>query len=119
MRIDRVNHQMKRVIGEILQREFEDSRLTFVTITGVDTTKDLRHAKVYFSVLGNAKQIEDAQKRLDHARGLIRRFVGQKLVMRYLPELVFVYDNSAEISARIEQTLQEIQDDFKENQPGD
>ena len=119
MRIDRVNHQIKRLIGEILQREFEDRRLTFVTITSVDTTKDLRHAKVYFSVLGNSQQVEKAQQRLEYARGIIRKLVGQNLKMRFVPELMFIHDNSAELSVRIEETLKEIHDDLEKNRSND
>ena len=110
-RIERVNEQIKREIGDIIQRELGDPRLGFVTITQVSVSRDLRHAKISFSVLGDQKQRENAQASLNNARGLIRRYLSARVMMRYLPELVFVQDNSLEFSARIEGKLKEISDE--------
>ena len=97
----------------IIQRELGDPRLQFVTITGVDVSKDLRHAKISFSVLGDSVQRRAAQNALDRARGMIRRLLGQRLEIRHIPELFFTYDASIEISTRIEKTLKEIQDEHE------
>ena len=105
-RIKRINEMIKREIGAILLEEVRDPRLKFVTITDVQVSKDLQHAKVSYSFLGNDKQaIEEA---LENARGFVRRLVGQRVIMRYTPEIQFVYDKSIEYSDRIEQTLEEI-----------
>ena len=110
-RMDRVNQQIKREIGLILLRELSDPRFMFVTITNVDVSKDLRHAKVYYSVLGDHKNLQNIKSSLEKASGMIRKLVGDRLTMRYTPELFFHFDETIEQSARIEKTLQEIQDE--------
>lgn len=114
-RMDRVNQQLKRVIGQIIHRELSDPRLEFVSITHVDTSKDLRNAHVYFSVLGDADQAAFAQEGLDSARGMIKRFIGREVNLRYTPDLIFSYDESIEKGIRIESTIQEINDDIQNN----
>ncbi|MBI3616950.1 MAG: 30S ribosome-binding factor RbfA [Candidatus Omnitrophica bacterium] len=128
-RIDRVNEQIKREIGVIIQQELADPRLRFVTITNVDVSRDLRTAKVYFSALadrlpsaegsgdlrprggGENSAAQAAKKALESATGIIRRRVGENVKMRYTPELHFIYDRSVEFGARVEQTLTEIHHD--------
>lgn len=118
-RIERVNQQVRREVSRIIQQEMGDPRLEFVTITGVSVTPDLRNAKVYFSVLGDTRKRDNAQKCLNGARGMIRKFIGQRIKIRYIPEFVFVYDDSIEVSARIERTLQEIHDESKQGYSND
>jgi len=118
-RIDRVNHQLKREIGAIIQKELEDPRLEFVTITEADISRDLRHAKIYFSVLGNRQQADISRRGLEGASGIIRKYVGQNMKMRYTPELTFYYDESLQKSARIEETLKEIHDGYEESHRDD
>lgn len=107
-RIKRVNEQIKREISEIVQRELGDARLRLVTITGVEVSRDLQTAKVYFSVLGEAAAVEAAHHALKSAAGMIRRLVGGRVKMRYTPLLSFFHDRSIELSARIENALTEI-----------
>lgn len=110
-RIDRVNEQIKREIGVIIQQELADPRLRFVTITNVDVSRDLRTAKVYFSALGENSAAQAAEKALESAAGTIRRYVGGHIKMRYTPEFHFIHDRSVEFNARVEQTLTEIHHD--------
>ena len=105
-RIERINEMVKREISVMLLEEIRDPRLKFVTILSVDVSKDLQHAKVFFSVLGHDHK--GAQEALQNAKGFIRRLVGQRVVMRYTPEIDFIYDKSIEYSDRIEQTLLDI-----------
>lgn len=115
-RMDKVNSQMKREISLIIQRELGDPRLQFVTITHVEVSPDLRNAKVHYSFLGDVKSVDDIQKGLDGARGMIRKLVGQQMKIRYNPELSFHFDRSIEESLRIEKTLKEIEDVQKGDQ---
>ena len=110
-RIDKINQQVKREVGRIIQEELSDPRLQFVTITEADVSKDLRNARISFSVLGDMSQIHAAQQALDRAKGMVRRLLGQRVELRYLPDLFFVYDQSIEMSARIEETLKEIKNE--------
>lgn len=117
-RIDRVNAQIKKEISRIIHQELGDPRLQFVTILRVEVSRDLRTAKVYFSALGESSAAQAAKKALESAGGIIRRYVGGHIKMRYTPELHFVYDRSAEFSARVEQTLTEIHHDETGKSPG-
>lgn len=110
-RLDKVNQQLIREISMIIQRELADPRLMFVTIIKADVSKDLRHAKIYYSVLGGQVKADIAQKSLDGARGIIRKYVGEQMKIRFTPELVFVYDDTLEFTARIDETLKEINDE--------
>ena len=105
-RIERINEMIKREISVMLLEEIRDPRLKFVTIISVDVSKDLQHAKVFYSVLGH--NLKAAEEALENAKGFVRRLVGQRVVMRYTPQIDFIYDRTIEYSDRIEQTLQEI-----------
>ncbi len=110
-RMERVNQLMKREIGNMIQQEIQDPRLEFVTITHVDVSRDLHHARVNFSVLGDEVKVTAAEKGLEGACKYIRRLIGQRITLRYTPEIEFVYDPSIEYSARIEKTLEDIKRD--------
>jgi len=110
-RIEKVNQQIKKEISIILQRDMADPRFEFVSITQVDVSRDLRSARVLFSVLGDSRRAQAVQQGLDGARGMIRKLIGQRINIRYTPELSFFYDNSISYSDRIEKTLQEIHDE--------
>lgn len=114
-RLEKVNHQLKREIGRIIQQELSDPRLELVTVIEVKTSSDLRNARVFFSVLGDEKKLEDVQKGLNGASGMIRRILGSELNMRYTPEIKFSFDNSLQTSARLEAALKEINEETGEN----
>lgn len=107
-RIEKVNEQLRREISQTIQQDLADPRLQFVSITKVDASKDLRNARVYFSVLGNAKNKESAQKGLDSAKGILRKYIGQRMKMRYTPDLNFYFDDSINVSFTLEETIKEI-----------
>jgi len=110
-RIEKVNEQIKRDISFIIQDTMSDPRLTFVSITHVDVSKDLRSAKVYFSVLGSEAQVKSAQTGLDKAKSFIRRELGHRVKMRFTPELTFKFDNSLQFGVQLEETIKEIHDE--------
>ena len=116
-RIDKVNQQVKREIGRILQQELGDPRLQFVTITDVDVSRDLRNARVRYSVLGEKDTVRAVKNCLAQAKGTVRKLLGQQMRIRHTPELFFIYDQSVEISARVEQTLKEIRDEYEGHDP--
>lgn len=114
-RIEKINQALKEEISNIIQNELNDPRLGFITITNVEITKDLRYAKVNFSVLGDAPQIQKVEKGLKSASGFIRKLIAERIRMRYAPELVFKRDNSAEYSVRIYEQLEKIKNESKKN----
>ena len=116
-RMDKVNAQIKREIGTmILMGEINDPRLKFVTITYAQVSKDLQYAKVGFSILNNTpEEIKNVQQGLNSARGYVRKLIGERVKMRFTPEINFVYDHSMEYSDQIHRTLEEIKREHKED----
>ena len=107
-RLDRVNQLIKEEISLVLQRELKDPRLGFVTITEVETAKDLRLAKVFVSVLGDDAQWTASLQALTHARGFIRHWLRGHLELRVTPELDFRPDRSMAHAARIQELLKRL-----------
>ncbi|MFA5038461.1 MAG: 30S ribosome-binding factor RbfA [Candidatus Omnitrophota bacterium] len=114
-RKDKVAHEIKKVVSKTLQEDIQDPRLGFTTITRVDMTPDLRFARIFFSVYGDEAQWEETLKGLKHAAGYIRRVLGESLGLRFVPEIDFKPDHSAEYSIMIEQQLEAIKQQDQEN----
>jgi len=109
-RLDRVNQLIKEEVSTLLQRELKDPRLGFVTVTEVETAKDLRVAKVFVSVLGDERQWTASLAALASARGFVRNWLRQHLDLRVTPEIDFRPDHSMEHAARIQSLLKRVQD---------
>jgi ribosome-binding factor A len=108
-RTDRLNSLLKEVISEVIRRDVRNPHVNeLVGVTRVDITKDLHHAKVYISVIGNDQQKKETIQALNSAAGFIAVHASKKVVMRYFPELNFILDDSVEKHMRIETLLAEI-----------
>jgi ribosome-binding factor A len=110
-RLDRVNQLIKEEISLVLQRELKDPRLGFVTVTEVETAKDLRVAKIFVSVLGDEAQWRASLTALQRARGFIRHWLRGHLDLRVTPELDFRADRSMAHAARIQELLKQLHTD--------
>ena len=110
-RLDRVNQLIKEEISMVLQRELKDPRLGFITVTEVDTTKDLRLARIFVSVLGDEAQWTASLAALQSARGFIRHWLRDHLELRATPELDFRPDRSMAHAARIQALLKDLRQD--------
>ena len=106
-RAQRAGRLIQEEISKIIQRKLKDHRIGFVTITGVDVTDDLRHAKVFITVLKEEEKAPTLEG-LEHAKGFIRREIGQRIKMRFTPEIEFGFDESVEHGAHIEKILRKI-----------
>ena len=93
-RQSRLGHQLQQEIATIIHRELKDPRLGFVTITKVELSGDLSHAKVAFSCLGGDQERMRTQEALDAARGFIRSLVKKRLRLKIIPEIIFRYDET-------------------------
>jgi ribosome-binding factor A len=113
-RAERVSDQMKQEIADILMRKIKDPRIGFVTVTEVEVADDLRNAKVFVSVYGSEKAA--TLKGLESASPFIRSELGKRMRMKFIPELLFRYDDSVERGAHINELLHEIQE--KEDEKG-
>jgi ribosome-binding factor A len=94
-------------VADLLRRRIKDPRIGFLTLTGVEVTPDLRHAKVFYSVVGDAAQRAATRKGLDSATPFVQGEVGRRLRLRNTPTLEFRFDASLERGQRIEQLLKE------------
>jgi ribosome-binding factor A len=110
-RPQRIALQIQQEISLILSRNIKDPRIGMVTITGVQVSPDLRHAKIFASVLGTDEQTKESIEALNHASGWIRHELGQRIRMKFLPELVFREDTSQEYGERIDYLLDKLRED--------
>ncbi|HPC85913.1 MAG TPA: 30S ribosome-binding factor RbfA [Smithellaceae bacterium] len=107
-RADRVGELIMAEMSDILLRSVKDPRLHAVTITAVKVTDDLRNAKIYFVEMGKDELNEEIQAGLTRARGFVRRELGHRLQLRFVPEILFVHDKSFGYGNRIERLLAQI-----------
>jgi len=106
-RMRRVDEAMRQVLGEAISKELKDPRVGFVTVTDVKTSPDLRHARVYVSVLGDPAEREATLDGLRSAHGFLQGRVAGELHLKRTPELRFELDETAERAARLERLIEE------------
>ncbi len=117
-RTDRLNSLLKEVISEVIKRDVHNPHVNeLVTVTRVQISKDLRHAKVFISVIGTDVQKTETIHALSTAAGFIAVNSSQKVTMRYFPELVFKLDDSVDKHMRIEELLGKISKEREERGP--
>ena len=116
-RPERVAQMVQQLLGEIFARGMRDPRIGLVTITGVKMSPDLREARVYWAVHGDAEQRQHTAKGLDNARGFLRREIAADLKLRVTPDLHFSYDEAIDRGERIEQLIRQVHDEEKDRQP--
>ncbi len=107
-RRDRVGSLIQRELSEILQRTIKDPRIAFCTVTHAEVSPDLKYVDVKVSVIGDAEKKDNALAGLKSATGFIRREIGRRLTLRYLPELRFVLDESVEHLMKIDELLKSV-----------
>ena len=106
----RVNESVRAVLAEAVG-ELKDPRIGFVTVTGVETTADLRQANVFVSVLGSERKRAKSLAGLEAAHGVLQRRVARELRMKRTPQLAFEYDPSAERGVRMAKLIDELAPD--------
>lgn len=118
-RIERINHLLRQEIADLLTREVKDSTLSesMISITDVDTSADLRIAKVYFSVYGDEAQIEAARAHLKRASGFFHHNLKERLDLRHTPRLEFVLDRSLARGDRIMRLMRSIEEEREHREP--
>jgi len=86
----------------------KDRRIGFVTVTGVQLSPDLKHARIFISLMGSESEKEESLETLNHAAGWVRHELGQRIRTRFLPEIVFQMDTSQEYGEHIDRLIDEI-----------
>jgi ribosome-binding factor A len=113
-RSEKMSALLRETIAGLIIRGIKDPRVSGVTITGVDVSPDLRHADVYYRVLGAAADAHRAQAGLQHATGYIQGVVGRELRLRYTPELRFEFDPTPDRARRLEELLAAAKDEVSD-----
>jgi ribosome-binding factor A len=116
-RMRRVNESVRQVLAETLP-ELKDPRIGLVTVTGVETTPDLRHATVYVSVLGSSRKRTASLVGLEAAHGLLQSRLARQLRMKRTPQLSFEYDPSVERGVRMTRLIDELAPDDHDRDDG-
>ncbi|HEY8298128.1 MAG TPA: 30S ribosome-binding factor RbfA [Candidatus Baltobacteraceae bacterium] len=103
----RIDHEIQRVLGKVIAQDLKDPRLGFTTVTRVEITSDLQHAKVYVAIIGDRHVARQTMDALDHASGFLRGELGHEIKLRHVPDLTFVEDRSTEKAIALAKTLRE------------
>lgn len=106
-RADRVGEAVREVIADLLLRDLKDPRIGMITLTTVELTNDLKHAKVYFSCVGDDAVRQRSLDGLRSAAGFIRSQVTRRLKLRYAPDMLFYFDPTLEVADRLASLLKD------------
>ena len=109
-RLRRINEAVREVLSEAVG-DLKDPRIGFVTVTAVETSPDLRHARVFVSVLGSERRREQSLAALGSAHGVLQARIARELRMKRTPQLAFEYDPTVERGVRISQLIDELAPD--------
>ena len=105
---------IQSILGAILTRHVEDERFKYITITAVETSSDLRYAKVFFTVYGNNEdEKNELIAALEKASGFLQKKLSEEIELRYTPKLVFEYDHTLERAAKMDAIFKRIEDERK------
>ena len=110
-RSERVREMMIEEISDIIRNELKDPRIGFVTVMDADVAHNLRHADIYVSPMGTEEQKKSTIKGIASAAPFIRRLLGQRMKMKFIPEIAFKWDHTLEYSDRINRLLHAIKDE--------
>jgi len=113
-RSDRVADLILKELAEVLLRRVNDPRLADITLTGVKVTPDLRHAKIFYSMLGDDERKAAAIVGLESARGFVKRELGKRLHLRRMPDVEFHFDGSLEYGSHIDRLLDDLEESDQE-----
>ncbi len=109
-RSDRVSDVLHREICRLLFKEVKDPRLGFITVTGVEVSRDLKLAKVFYTLLGSPDQAQESSRALQRITPFIRKQLGKVLHMRSIPDISFRYDHSLEYGTKIDRILDSLRE---------
>ncbi len=107
-RAQRVGDLIKEEVSRIIQYELKDPGIGFVTVTQVKVSDDLKHAKIFYGVLGDDEAKKESSSALRRACGFVQHEIGRRLRLKYTPEICFLFDSSVEYGAHIELLIDKI-----------
>jgi ribosome-binding factor A len=107
-RAARVGEELLREVADVLTKKVRDPRVQAATLTGIELSNDLKHARVYYSFMGAKEDIKRVQAGLDSAKGFIKREVGLRLELKYFPDIVFKFDPTLERAQDMEALFERL-----------
>ena len=113
VRQEKIQSQLLHEISDMIKKEIRDPRVGFITLTSAEITRDLRHAKIFVSVLGEELARKESVKALNGAVGMFRGEFARRAHLRVAPEMEFVLDEGIERGQRIFELLHSVEDDLK------
>jgi len=115
-RIDRVREQIQHEASKIIQSELKDPRIGMVTVTNAKVSSDFRYAKIYYTVYGDEQKRRETQEGLESAASFIRTQIGQRVRLRFTPEISFVFDYGMDKAMHVYDLLAQIEAENKEKE---
>ena len=116
IRQKRVSEMIKKAVAEIFLRDLNDPRIHLATITRVEVSADLLHAKIFVSVIGKESEQRNVLRGIKSAAGYIRNELGNRVKLRFLPHLQFIHDKSIEKAFEITKLIDELAEERKERE---
>ncbi len=104
----RVGDQLLKEMAELLMKKVNDPRVKRTTLTGIHLSDDLKHARIYYSVLGGDQAVREAQAGLDSAKGFIKRELSLRMALKYIPEIIFKHDRTLEMGDHMEKLFETL-----------
>ena len=114
-RSDRVGGLIQKVLSDILKKSIKDPRLKMATITGVKVSRDLKQARIYFTISGGSQKKGAAIKGFTSAHGFIKKTLAHELDLKYMPNIKFFYDESLDYGAHIDELIESIKSENGSN----
>ncbi len=114
VRVEKLQELMKQEISKIILTDLKNPKIGFVTVTNVELTNDLRHAKIWFSLFGSTEVQKEALQALEHSLGFIRSELSKRIRLKFVPELHLQSDKSLDYSDHIQKLLLQIEKDGAE-----
>ena len=114
-RADRVSGLIQKVLSNILKKSIRDPRLKMTTITGVKVSRNLKQARIYFTISGGSQKKGAAIKGFNSAHGFIKRTLAHELDLKYMPDIKFFYDESLDYGTHIDELIESIKSENGSN----
>lgn len=115
-RVQQISEEVRRSVSDIINHKLKDPRIPqIISIVHADVTNDLSYAKIYYSILGDTEKRDETQEALESSKGFIKRELAKSVKLRVMPELIFEYDDSLDISYKISKLIDEVKNDNKSN----
>ena len=117
LRAERVSNRIQQAITELLSRKMQDPRMDLATISHVKLSSDLKIARIYITVFGSKRRIKEAMDGFNNSKGFIKKKIAPKLGLKYMPDLRFVYDDTFDRAAKLDELIRSASSESSDRNP--